>query len=415
MMASQFFGESAAPPAAAEREPAPARRHTSIRDAEVPADGQAVIVVARWVLVLSGLLLALWNPGPIAQIRLHVFVLLILAVGNFYLHAQLLMRRPTLSAIAYGASAADIAVITLLVVSQGGFASPLYIFYFPAILAFSVAFPLSRTVGFASAAVGIYASVAIFTAATESDIQSTIVRLLMLSAAAVCGVMYRRIEDGRQQAAELALAGLTEATGAMNPLRSSAQEAAEDIFFGQTVMIWARWFVILAGAVLTLWTASTIAEITINTLFIVVLMAMNFFLHGRYLAERPANRTLLLAVGLLDLAAITAIVSLWQAQIGLQSQFFVFYYPVVLAFAFVMPPRLSATYTAAALAAYAAACLLATGTPDSAELKLLAMRLITLAAMGGLGTYYWRIQRRRRRASLGPSALEQLETRLSEG
>jgi hypothetical protein len=116
------------------------------------------------------------------------------------------MRRPALSAVAYGASAADIAVITLLVVSQGGFASPLYIFYFPAILAFSVAFPLSRTIGFGCAAVGIYTSVALFTAATESDIQNVIVRLLMLIAVTVCGVMYRRIEDGRRQAAEAALA-----------------------------------------------------------------------------------------------------------------------------------------------------------------------------------------------------------------
>jgi hypothetical protein len=199
----------------------------------------------------------------------------------------------------------------------------------------------------------------------------------------------------------------------MNPLRSTAQEAAEDIFFGQSVMIWARWFVILAGAVLTLWTADTIAEITVNTLFIVVLMAMNFFLHGRYLTERPANRTLLLAISLLDLAAITAIVGAWQDQVGLQSQFFVFYYPVVLAFAFVMPPRLTVGYTAAALAAYAAACLLAAGVPGTSELKLLVMRLITLASMGGLGTYYWRIQRKRRRESRGATALEKLEAQLA--
>jgi hypothetical protein len=206
-MASQFFNE----PTGTQPQARPIAPQTNASHAEeVPADGQSVIVVARWVLVLSGLLLALWDPGPIGQIRLHVFVLLILAVGNFYLHAQLLMRRPTLSAIAYGASAADIVVITLLVVSQGGFASPLYIFYFPAILAFSAAFPLSRTVGFASAAVGIYTSIAIFTAASESDIQSAIVRMLMLTAVAVCATMYRRIEDGRRHAADTILADLTD-------------------------------------------------------------------------------------------------------------------------------------------------------------------------------------------------------------
>ena len=34
----------------------------------------------------------------------------------------------------------------------------------------------------------------------------------------------------------------------MEGIRSPEQEAAEDVFFGQSVIIWARWFVILAGA-----------------------------------------------------------------------------------------------------------------------------------------------------------------------
>src|SRR5690349_10916310 len=278
-MASQFFNEPTASQVQA-NPAAPTGRANASRAEEVPADGQSVIVTARWVLVLSGLLLALWNPGSnvaIGQIRMHVLALLLLAVGNFYLHAQLLIRRPAVSMVAYAASAADIAVITFLIVSQGGFRSPLYIFYFPALLAFSVAFPTSRTAGFASAVVGLYACVSLFTATTERDIQTVIVRLMMLIAVAVCGNMYRRIEDNRRSAA------------------SAAQEAAEDIFFGQAVIIWARWFIILTGAMLTLWTATTVAEITINTLLIIVLMGMNFFLHGRYLMERPANRSLLVA------------------------------------------------------------------------------------------------------------------------
>jgi hypothetical protein len=391
--------------------PAPKQR-PRFSESEVPADGQSVIVTARWVLVVSGLILALWDPGPIGQIRMHVLALLLLAVGNFYLHAQLLMRRPAVSAIAYAASAADIAVITLLIVSQGGFASPLYIFYFPALLAFSVAFPTSRTVGFASAVVGLYASISLFTAATEGDVQAIILRVMMLIAVAVCGNMYRRIEDGRRSVAADALADLA----AMRSARSPAQEQAEDIFFGQAVMIWARWFIILTGALLTLWTASTAAEITVNTLLIVVLMGMNFFLHGRYLMERPANRTLLIAISLVDLLIITTIVAVWQGQFGLQSHFFVFYYPIALTFAFVLPPRLTVAYTALALLAYAAVCLLSGSAliASATDMKLLVMRLITLAAMGGLGTYYWRIQRQRRRALHGASALDELQARLGQ-
>ena len=388
-------------PTPLEAEGAPPRR-PQMRNPEVAADGQSVIVVARWVLVLSGLVLALWNPGTIGEIRTQVLALLLLAVGNFYLHAQLLMRRPAINAIAYAASAADIAVITLLVITQGGFASPLYIFYFPALLAFSVAFPPSRTLGFASVVVSAYAIVSLFSAATEADVRGVILRIMMLVAVAVAGTIYQRMEESRRSAV-------------VDLLRGAAQEAAEDVFFGQAVIIWARWFVIITGAMMTLWTAATIAEITINTLLIVVLMGMNFFLHGRYLMERPANRALLIGIGLVDLLVISGMVLAWPGQSGEHSDFFVFYYPIVLAFAFVLTPRLTVAYTTLALLAYGAVCLYTGLGAGAIDPKLLVMRLITLAAMGGLGTYYWRIQRRRRRAARGPaSALDELQTRLGQ-
>lgn len=182
----------------------------------------------------------------------------------------------------------------------------------------------------------------------------------------------------------------------MHTTAHSEQEAAEDLFFGQSVIIWARWFIIVASATTTLWTATTIATITINVLLIIALMTLNFFLHGRYLVERPVNRQLLIAVSALDLLLIGAIVSAWHGQSGLSSPFFVLFYPIVLAFAFVFPPRLTAIYIGSALLLYTAISL-AAGLPTTDDLKLLVMRLITLAAMGGLGTYYWRIQRQRRR------------------
>ena len=94
----------------------------------------------------------------------------------------------------------------------------------------------------------------------------------------------------------------------MNELRSTEQEAAEDIFFGQIVIIWARWFVIAGGAIVTLLQATEISELTSATAFVVGLMAINFFVHGRYIMELPANRNMLLALSLLDLTIITGIV-----------------------------------------------------------------------------------------------------------
>src|SRR5216683_2059001 len=149
-------------------------------------------------------------------------------------------------------------------------------------------------------------------------------------------------------------------------VRSHEQAALEDVFFGQSVILWARWSIILAGA---------------------------------------------------ELVLITAIVVFWPGSVGLKNQFFVLYYPVVFAFALVFPRMIEAAYTVLAMLAYATACF-ALGTVSFAhgalDLKVLLMRLIVIAAMGFLGNYYFRIQRDRlRRASQGtPSALEELKTRL---
>jgi hypothetical protein len=200
-------------------------------------------------------------------------------------------------------------------------------------------------------------------------------------------------------------------------VRSQEQAALEDVFFGQSVILWARWSVILAGAVLVLWTSTTVDQLTRTFPFFLALMAMNFFLHGRYVMGSPLNRTVVVAASLADLVLITAIVDFWPGPVGLNNQFFVLYYPVVFAFALVFPRAIEAGYTALAILAYATACFV-TGTVSLAnganDLKTLLMRVIVIAAMGFLGNYYFRIQRERlRRASQGkPSALAELQGRL---
>jgi hypothetical protein len=183
--------------------------------------------------------------------------------------------------------------------------------------------------------------------------------------------------------------------------QTSEQDAAEDLFFGQVVIIVARWFLVLTGGILSLWSAASESQLVTSILLVAALMAMNFLLHWRYLIAQPVNQTLILATSLLDLGIITAIVLLGPGPHGYASPFFVLYYPALLAFAFVFPWRLTAAYAAVALAAYAAASLLlGTGPADVHEFKVLLLRLITLASTAGLGTYYWRIQRARRAAVL---------------
>jgi len=190
----------------------------------------------------------------------------------------------------------------------------------------------------------------------------------------------------------------------MQTQRNSAQEAAEDIFFGQLVIIYARWFVIVSMIILALWSTSSVPQLTSAVLFIVPLMAINFFVHGRYLMEQPVNKMLLMILSVVDILVITLIILFWPTDRGLLSQFYIFYYPIILAYAFVSLARNSIIYTLITLILYTAACFVSDPglVLQSAWLERLAIRLITMAAMGLLGAYYWRIQRTRMREAAGP-------------
>src|SRR6266566_3878250 len=97
----------------------------------------------------------------------------------------------------------------------------------------------------------------------------------------------------------------------MREVRTAKQAEQEDLFFGQTVILWARWSVIVAGIVLVL-------------------------------------------ASIVDLILITAIIVLWPGSHGLDNQFFVLYFPVVFAFALVFTRQVEAAYTGLAMVAYTA-------------------------------------------------------------
>src|SRR5437588_12461244 len=128
-------------------------------------------------------------------------------------------------------------------------------------------------------------------------------------------------------------------------VRSAKQAEQEDLFFGQTVILWARWSVIVAGIVLVLWTSTDVSLLTRTMPFFLVLMAVNFFLHGRYVMGSPLNRVVVIVASVIDLVLITAIVVLWPGSHGLHNQFYVLYFPVVFAYALVFTRRIEAAYT----------------------------------------------------------------------
>ncbi len=190
-------------------------------------------------------------------------------------------------------------------------------------------------------------------------------------------------------------------------------EAAEDIYFGQTICVWARWFIVTVAALLVLWVSDSSGELARRIFLVLGLVAVNFYLQGRQMMDRPANAHLLTLASLIDLRVITAIIGFVGEGSGLRSPYYILFYPVVFAFALVFPPRWAAGFTGLATMLYAAISLVWTpsliGEADAA--KLLAMRLITLAATGGLGAFFWRIQRQQRRNARGVATgmLEQFD------
>ena len=185
------------------------------------------------------------------------------------------------------------------------------------------------------------------------------------------------------------------------------RESAEDVFYGQVVINWARWFVIAAGVILVMTLTSTPAELTVGIIPIVGLMVVNFYLHGRRLAQNPANRGLIAISSMLDLALITTVIAIGPApaEAGLGSQFYVAYFPVIAAFGFVMPRRMTVVYTLIAMIAYAVTTLVVNtqilnGSDVSwIDFESLVTRLIVMAAVGGLASFFWRVQRNRRRTA----------------
>ena len=169
-------------------------------DAHNLMDGQGILVTARWILVGAGLLLALWNPDALGELKVEIGLILTLAVANFFLHVQMLREQPPRKWVAYLASAADIVAITAIVFVSGGAESGLYTFYFPALIAIAVAFPVGASLVLSAGAIGLYGLVSA-AGMGGSDDPLLVVRLVMMVAVVVCGVVYRNIERERRREA----------------------------------------------------------------------------------------------------------------------------------------------------------------------------------------------------------------------
>ena len=158
--------------------------------------GQTVLVWARWILIGTGLVLSFWTPSDLLTLQVQLAAIIALAFGNFYLHVQLLRGHPALDNVVYAASIGDLCVVTALVIVQGGYPSPVFVFYFAAVVGISVAFPTLLTAVYALVVIGGYGIICL---STGGDGPAVFTRLLMIAAIAVCGNLFARNESHRRQ------------------------------------------------------------------------------------------------------------------------------------------------------------------------------------------------------------------------
>jgi hypothetical protein len=154
--------------------------------------------------------------------------------------------------------------------------------------------------------------------------------------------------------------------------------------------------VIASGATLVLWSSSDAGELARRIVVILALVGINFYMHGRILMERPANRQLITVTSALDLVAVGLLATAVGGDGGLDNPYYVLVFPVLFALSLVVPTRSSLIAIALTLSVYTALCIaFDTGIATSAaDAKTLVIRLLAIGATGGLGAFFWRVQRR---------------------
>ena len=178
----------------------PARATVASDAPEDLGAGQIVIVIARWLLIITGFIVTLWSPSEseLNPVRTTLLVLFGLAIANFFIHAQILMHRPLQRRALYAASAADIGIITLIIWAYGGLGAASVVYYYPALLALSLVFPLPVAASFAVGTVAAYATVAMPVHAGQADMQVLAARVISLIAVVAVGCVYQEIEHRRR-------------------------------------------------------------------------------------------------------------------------------------------------------------------------------------------------------------------------
>ena len=169
---------------------------------------------------------------------------------------------------------------------------------------------------------------------------------------------------------------------------------SEDLVFGQTVLVWARWILIGTGLLLSFWSPSDLLILQVQLAAIIALAFGNFYLHVQLLRGHPAIDNIVYAASVGDLVVITSMV---VVQSGYPSPVFIFYFAAAVGISVAFPTLITVGYTAIVVGVYGLICL-STAPPD--DFPAVFTRLLMIAAVAVCGNLFARSESHRRQEAL---------------
>ena len=184
--------------------------------------------------------------------------------------------------------------------------------------------------------------------------------------------------------------------------RTRDRDGLDDLLYGVRVSVWVRWFLLLAWLLQFNYRPNFAHPAYIpTTLFAVLVLAYNAYVHYRVLSGRPVTWRWALALSAMDVTMITA--GIVVSGSGFQNTFFVLYYPTLAMFAAVFTSfRLSFAGATIVAVGYAAMSLLLEPGVDFEikEEKVLFTRIVVMYGVVGAVNLVSRFERIRRREAV---------------
>jgi len=178
---------------------------------------------------------------------------------------------------------------------------------------------------------------------------------------------------------------------AVKGLSSFAREVrSEDLAYGQTVLVWARWILIGTGLLLSFWSPKDLTTLQVQLAAIIALAFGNFYLHVQLLRGHPALDNVVYAASVADVAVVTALVIV---QNGYPSPVFIFYVAAIVGISVAFPTWMTVGYTSLVIGVYGIICI---ATAPVEDLPAVFTRLLMIAAVALCGNVFARSEARRR-------------------